>query len=199
MTAPIPDPRPPAPRRRSQLLVAAATLFAERGYAATRLDDVAAAAGVTKPIVYRHFASKKELYLALLRRHSDDLPRFLADGEIPSGASDEELARAVLDRWLEYVRDNRHAWLMLFRDSGGDGEIRAYRSAVAARARAVLVAFIDARSTLPAAQVEPTAELLRSALAGLALWWIDNPGAAKEDVLAVALRAAVAVADDGAA
>ena len=41
------------------MLRAADGLFAERGYAGTRLDDVAAAAGVTKPIVYRHFESKK--------------------------------------------------------------------------------------------------------------------------------------------
>jgi hypothetical protein len=53
----------------------AGRLFARDGYAGTRLDDVAAAAHVTKPIVYRHFESKKALYLALLDKHEADARR----------------------------------------------------------------------------------------------------------------------------
>jgi AcrR family transcriptional regulator len=49
---------------------AAARLFAEQGYAPTLLDEIAAAAGVTKPVLYRHFDSKQALYLALLRKHA---------------------------------------------------------------------------------------------------------------------------------
>ena len=56
--------RLPAARRRAVIEEAAARLFAERGYGGTRLDDVAAAAGVTKPILYRHYPSKKALYLS---------------------------------------------------------------------------------------------------------------------------------------
>lgn len=52
----------PAGERRDLIARAAGRLFAERGYAGTRLEDVAAAAQVTKPIVYRRFGSKKGLY-----------------------------------------------------------------------------------------------------------------------------------------
>jgi AcrR family transcriptional regulator len=183
--------RMPAAERRAAVLRAAATLFGERGYAGTRLDDVAAAAGVTKPIVYRHFDSKKALYLALLAKHEADMPTFLAAaGEELAGLSDDDLIRAILARWLDYVRLNGHAWLMLFRDSSGDAEIQAYRLRVSARAREVMAGFVAARAgdRLAPEQVEPTAELLRSGLAGLALWWIENPDADKADVLAVALR-----------
>jgi AcrR family transcriptional regulator len=183
--------RMPAAERRAAVLRAAATLFGERGYAGTRLDDVAAAAGVTKPIVYRHFESKKALYLALLARHEADMPTFVAGtGDELAGLSGDELIRAVLARWLDYVRLNGHAWLMLFRDSSGDAEIQAFRLRVSARAREVMAGFVAARAgdRLLPEQVEPTAELLRSGLAGLALWWIDNPDAAKDDVLEVALR-----------
>src|SRR5262249_32044482 len=69
--------RLPAAARRALIEAAAARLFAERGYAATRLDDVAAAANVTKPVLYRHFETKKALYLALLERHRAQLPRFV--------------------------------------------------------------------------------------------------------------------------
>ncbi|HYI98252.1 MAG TPA: TetR/AcrR family transcriptional regulator [Thermoleophilaceae bacterium] len=189
--------RIPAAERRLEVLRAAAQLFGQHGYAATKLDDVAAAAGVTKPIVYRHFASKKALYLALLAKHERDLPTFVADVQDElAGLSEEELVRAILAHWLDYVRENRHAWLMLFRDSSGDAEIQAFRIHVSARARAVMAAFVAAQAgdRIPADQVEPTAELLRSGLAGLALWWIDNPEAPKADVLDVAVRLSAAAA-----
>ena len=58
--------RLPAARRRRQLLDVALTLFAERGYHPTSMNEIAEAAGVTKPVLYQHFASKRELYLELL-------------------------------------------------------------------------------------------------------------------------------------
>src|SRR6185503_18927595 len=95
--------RLPAFERRELILRTARPLFAASGYAATRLDDVAAAAGVTKPILYRHFDSKKALYMALLQRHEDDMPQFFQD-----------VAPAeILSVWLDYVRENSDNWLML--------------------------------------------------------------------------------------
>jgi AcrR family transcriptional regulator len=58
--------RLPADRRRQQLLDVALGLFAERGYNATTMDDTAEAAGVTKPLLYQHFDSKRALYLELV-------------------------------------------------------------------------------------------------------------------------------------
>ncbi|HXQ58655.1 MAG TPA: TetR/AcrR family transcriptional regulator [Acidimicrobiales bacterium] len=58
--------RLPADRRRQQLLDVALTLFAERGFNATTMDDTAEAAGVTKPLLYQHFDSKRALYLELV-------------------------------------------------------------------------------------------------------------------------------------
>lgn len=179
--------------RRSGLLAAAAPLFAERGYAGTRLEDVAAAAGVTKPIVYRHFDSKKALYIALLRRHQEDLPGFIDYGlERGGDESLESLLAAIFDHWFEYVRVNQHAWKMLFRDSSGDEEIRLYRAAVSRRAREVIAEFIASygAGSSPPDHVAPMAELLTSGLAGLALWWIDNPEAEKAAMVEVATQMA---------
>jgi AcrR family transcriptional regulator len=173
--------RIPGAERRALILREAGRLFAKDGYAGTRLDDVAAAAHVTKPIVYRHFESKKALYLALLDKHEADLPTFLEERvEVDS----------ILDNWLDYVRENSHAWVMLFRDSSGDDEIRERRRRVSQRAREVLAGFIAEQvgARIPAEQVEPTAELLTSGLAGLALWWIDHPDVPKPVVAAVAGR-----------
>ena len=179
------SPRIPAAERREQILLIARPLFAQNGYAGTRLDDVAAAAGVTKPILYRHFDSKKGLYMALLQRHEDDLPRFFRD-----------VAPAeILAVWLDYVRENRHNWLMLFRDSSGDDDIRELRAQVSRTARRLIAEFIASRagSRIPPEQVEPTAELLTSGLAALVLWWIDHPDVPKDVILEAAARPVSAV------
>jgi AcrR family transcriptional regulator len=55
-----------AGQRRRQLVAVALELFARRGYRATTMDDIAEAAGVTKPLVYQHFSSKRALYLELV-------------------------------------------------------------------------------------------------------------------------------------
>lgn len=178
-------PRIPAAERREQILLNARPLFANSGYAATRLDDVAAAAGVTKPILYRHFESKKALYMALLQRHEDDMPAFFED--VPPAT--------ILSAWLDYVRENQHNWLMLFRDFSGDEEIRELRARVSRTARRLIAEFIAAHagSRIPPEQVEPTAELLTSGLAGLALWWIDHPDVPKSVIVEAAARPAAAI------
>jgi AcrR family transcriptional regulator len=189
-----PRRRIPGDERRELVMRVAGPLFGRSGYAGTTLDDVAAAAHVTKPIVYRHFESKKALYLALLAKHERDMPTFFSDLDVDREHPPEEILRAIVAHWLDYVRENGHAWLMLFRDSSGDDEIRAYRRRVSARAREVLVAFIASQPAiaLPPDEVEPTAELLRSGLAGLALWWTDNPEVSKDVVVDVAVRISAA-------
>ena len=179
--------RLPAADRRESILVAAAERFAARGYDATTLDEIAAVAGVTKPILYRHFGSKQDLYLALLARHAGDMPGFVSpiprcpDGRIDLGA--------ILDPWLAYAQANRHGWRMLFRDAGGGEEIVAYRRAVRRRAREVVAGFLVAAGTgLADAELQAAAEIVRAGLAGLVLWWAENPEVPREVLVAAAVR-----------
>jgi AcrR family transcriptional regulator len=195
-----PRRRIPAGERRAQIMRVAGGLFARDGYAGTRIDDIAAAAQVTKPIVYRHFDSKKALYMALLAKHEEDLPTFTErlSGTSAPPPDPDTLVRAILEYWLDYVRENQHAWLMLFRDRSDDEEIERLRRRVSLRAREVLVAFIAEQggSRMPAEEIEPTAEALRSGLAGLALWWIDHPDVPKPVLVNVGVRMTrAAVAD----
>ena len=62
-----------AEQRRQQLFAVALGLFAQRGYRATTMDDIAEAAGVTKPLLYQHFSSKRALYLELVHSIARDL------------------------------------------------------------------------------------------------------------------------------
>src|SRR5205823_10867316 len=135
-------------------------LFGDRGYEGTTLDDVAAAAGVTKPIVYRHFGSKQGLYLALLERHRLDLPTFAADvtERPPARPSAQELHDALYS-WLDYVETHSYAWKMLFRDTGGGQEIDRFRQVVRTRAREILASLLRAyaQEPIPPGEVEPLA------------------------------------------
>ena len=183
MTAETSRRRLPSDERRATIVAAAGRLFGERGYDATRLEDIAAEAGVTKPILYRHFDTKQALYLTLLERHRDDLARFA--GAIPERGTLEQRLRAVLEVWFGYVEAHTYAWRMLFRDTGGGPEVRAFRLEVHARARAVLAAIIDSLSDaqIPARELEPVAELMSMGMASLVLWWMDDPGAEREPVI----------------
>ena len=104
----------------------ALTLFAEHGYSATTMDDIAEAAGVTKPLVYQHFDSKRALYLELLdvglpRAGRPDRRR---PPQPPTGPRQQvELGFAA---YFELMVDNEHAFRLLYgRDAPDDLELGA--------------------------------------------------------------------------
>jgi AcrR family transcriptional regulator len=165
-------------------------VFAERGYAGTSLDEVAARAGVTKPIVYRHFGSKKQLHLALLARHRDELLGRLARGM----AAEQELSRrirAAAEGWFDYVEAHPYAMRMLFRDTTGDPEIQAFHREMQGTARAAIRSLMEAEPTfdLPDELHDALAELVRSATVGVALWWADNPAISRDAIVSLATAA----------
>jgi AcrR family transcriptional regulator len=177
-----PRKRLPLAERRALIVEAAGRLFGERGYDDTRIDDIAAAAGVTKPIVYRHFDGKRALYLSLLERHREDLSSFA--GAVPAEGDLELRLRTVLEVWIEYVETHAYAWKLLFRDTGGGEEVAAFRRDVHARARTVLVDMIRLLSggSIPRRELEPLAELMSMGMGSLVLWWIETPGVSRRSV-----------------
>lgn len=171
-----PRRRLPTAQRRETLAEAACELFAQHGYDHVTLDEVAERAGVTKVIVYRHFGSKQDLYLTLLATHRDQLLRTLAEGMALKRPLPERV-KTVADAWFGYVQSNPFAWKMLFQDVTGDPEIGAFHAGMRATARDAIMALLETEGSLnlKRAMVEPIAELLRSAMTGLALWWLEHP------------------------
>jgi AcrR family transcriptional regulator len=178
--------RLPKHERRRLIEEAAAALFARHGYAETRLEDIAAAAGVTKQLLYRHFASKKELHLALLGKHRDEILARLTESMAAPGNLAERLPR-VLDDWFAYVEENPYASSLLFRDTTGDPEVQAFYRENHAAARAANMAILRAEPELdiPEERLEPLAELMRSATTGLAVWWGEHPELPREVIVDV--------------
>jgi AcrR family transcriptional regulator len=178
---------PPA-ERRELIARAAERAFGREGYDGASLEAIAADAGVTKPVLYRHFASKEELYLALLERHREDLPRFLEG--LPLEAPIDELMRAVLEGWFAYAEEHGARWRMIFRDSGGGPKVVATRESIYGEARAVLVGFLRAHPAfdVPEAQQLAAAEAVRGALSTLVLFGQDPDGPPREQLVEAGVR-----------
>ncbi len=104
---PEPAQRLPRARRREQILAAATEAFARSGFAATSLDDIAAEAGVTRAVLYRHFDSKTDLYQAVLDRMCARLDAHVAD---PAGGFTD----ASIDGLLEAAAESPAGFRLLF-------------------------------------------------------------------------------------
>jgi AcrR family transcriptional regulator len=100
-------------RRREAVLDAAAALFVERGFHGVGVDDLGAAAGISGPGLYRHFASKDELLMAVLDRLWDQLRPVLdgLDAQPP-----EDALEALVDAHLELVLGQPDALVLLVRE-----------------------------------------------------------------------------------
>jgi AcrR family transcriptional regulator len=193
-----PRRRYPARERRVQIEDAAARLFARDGYEATTMDDIAAAVGVTKPVLYRHFASKKELHLFLLRRHRHELATAALD-EL-AAAADRPVAdrvRAMIAGWFAHIEREPYA-RMLFADTTGDPDVRAVLDELHGLQRAADVALLrELAPHIPSAELEPLGEALRSSLSGLALWWGDHPEVARGTLVDAMVRVALGLLPRG--
>ena len=105
--------RLPAAERRRQLLDVAVDVFAANGFHATSMDQVAEAAGVTKPVLYQHFRSKRNLYLALL----DDVGSRLLEAitkATAAASSPREQVIAGFVAYFRFVTDSESAFQLLF-------------------------------------------------------------------------------------
>jgi len=144
------EPRLPAAKRRRQLLDVALAAFADGGYHGTSMDDVAAAAGVTKPVLYQHFGSKRALYIELLEDVGTQLMDVIAKAAAEADGPSRQV-EAGFRAYFRYVENREPAFRLLFgggskRDEGFADLVRLVEGAIAE----LIASFITAR--LPPAQ-----------------------------------------------
>jgi len=167
----------------------AARLFAQRGYAATTVEQIVAAADVSKPILYRHFDSKRELYTRLLERRRDELAAAPIERLLQADGTLEDRLAAMLDTWFEHVERHPDSSRLLFRDITDDEELRVLQQELRGRQRAADVALMrEFGPPLPDQELEPLGEIIRSSLTGLALWRLDRADVPRATVVAAMLR-----------
>jgi AcrR family transcriptional regulator len=154
--------RLPAAARREQLLAVALEVFAHQGFHGTAMNDVADAAGVTKPVLYQHFRSKRQLYRALLDDVGQRLRLAIEKATADAGGPRVQVERGFL-AYFRWVKEDRDAFLLLF----GSGARRDDEFAEAVRTFEIAVA--DAIAPLIQADIDPEHQrLLAHGLVGLA-------------------------------
>jgi AcrR family transcriptional regulator len=176
-----------ADQRREVIEQAATEVFAERGYAAASIDEIARRSGVSAPVVYDHFASKADLHRRLLERHRDELVALWRAHLLTDEPPELRIPRAI-DAWARYVEAHPYAWKMLFRETTGDPEAAAVHREVLTGSRALLAPLVTAQPGGAQLPAEMGAELIRSALTGLALWWQDHPEVSRAEIVSTAVN-----------
>jgi AcrR family transcriptional regulator len=188
-----PRRRMTAAARRQVIADAAAVLFSERGYRGASIEAIARASGVTPPVVYEHFESKRELYRELLERHFAELREVWGEHFVGDGLLRERVARSF-DAWFAYVEVHPFAGRVLFRYST-DPEIEAVHAEVAARSREAILPLFAAEpgaenvaGSIADEGIEMVWVVLRGVLQGLAVWWSEHPAVPRERIVATAVN-----------
>jgi AcrR family transcriptional regulator len=160
--------------RHAAILHGAAAAFARSGYAATSMEDVADACGVTKLIVYRHFDSKEDLYRAILQRVFDRQAEELVRGleEVTPGLGTRTL--------LTVAREDPAAFVLLWRHAPREEQFAAY----ARELRSMSVGAV--RDLMAIASDDPvfdawTAEVVIGWLVESVLTWLEVGDAERDD------------------
>lgn len=105
--------RLPAARRRRQLLEVALRVFAQQGFYVTSMSDIATAAGVTKPVLYQHFTSKRELYAQLLGEVGSQIQEAITKAVASANTPREQVERGFA-AYFRFVDDHRDAFQLFY-------------------------------------------------------------------------------------
>jgi AcrR family transcriptional regulator len=170
--------------RREQLLDIGRRLFAERGFEGTSIEEIAAQAGVSKPVVYEHFGGKEGIYAVVIDR---EVERLLSTATaILGGAHTREKFEAAAVALLRYIEDNSDGFRILVRDShpaSGTGTFGSLISDIASQVEYILGDFFRDRGYDP--KLAPLyAQMLVGMVAVTGQWWLDARKPAKDVVAA---------------
>jgi AcrR family transcriptional regulator len=167
--------------RRTQLLGAARAVFVAQGYHAAAMDDIAERAGVSKPVLYQHFPGKRELYLALLELHSEELLAAVHRA-LASTSNNKQRVAATITAYFEFIDSESESFRLVFEsDLMSDPEVRDLIDRVSVACADAIAQVIREDTGLPEAE----SEVLGVALAGMAhitaRYWLNSGGRLPRD------------------
>ena len=185
--------RLPRAEREHQMLETARIMFAERGFAAVTMDEIAAEVGVTKPLLYTYFGNKEGLYLACMEPAAealvDTVAAAVAATETPGAAM-----RAGVHAFFIFVDADRSAWRVLFDETLPAGAEPARRAAEQRERLAALVAAAELervpaeRRDASRVEIEALAAAMLGAAEALARWWLRTEAMPAADAAELLVR-----------
>ncbi|GGM17882.1 TetR family transcriptional regulator [Nakamurella endophytica] len=163
------------------MLDAARLVFVAQGYHSAAMDDIAVGAGVSKPVLYQHFPSKLELYLALLAESAQDMVQRVRQA-LDGTEDNQDRTRRAVRAYFTYVADDAQAYRLIFEsDLRGESSVET----VVERATADCVEAITATITADTGVDPQRARLLAAGMVGLsqvsARWWVAQGGGVPVD------------------
>jgi AcrR family transcriptional regulator len=170
--------------RRTQLLDVGRALFAEKGFDATSIEEIATRAGVTKPVVYEHFGGKEGLYAVVVDREMERL----LDGVTGAlaGGNARELLEQAATAFLVYIEEQPDGFRILVRDSpvaSTSGTFASLISDIASQVEHVLGREFKARG-LDAKLASLYSQALVGMVALTGQWWLDARKPKRDEVAA---------------
>ncbi|MEU0093990.1 TetR/AcrR family transcriptional regulator [Kribbella sp. NPDC006257] len=170
--------------RREQLITIARGLFAQKGFEATSVEEIAARAEVSKPVVYEHFGGKEGLYAVVVDREVRKLLDMVTDS-LTAGRAHELVEQAAL-ALLDYIESSSDGFRILVRDSpvgSSTGSFISILSDVGTRVEHILAEEFKRRGLDP--KFAPMyAQMLVGMVALTGQWWLDVRRPKKPDVAA---------------
>jgi AcrR family transcriptional regulator len=168
--------------RERLMLHAAGEAFAAHGFHGSSMDDIARAAGITKPMLYRYFGSKEGLYAAYLQRTGHDLIDKVRALET-RGQSPRARLRAGLRGFLTYVKEHRAGWTVLHGETAAPSDAQIAREIAELRGRII-------RMLTTLFGDEGLAHAFTGAAESLATWWVNQPQPSIDEATAILMRIA---------
>jgi AcrR family transcriptional regulator len=172
-------------QRREQLLEVGRKLFAEKGYEATSVEEIAATAEVSKPVVYEHFGGKEGLYAVVVDREIQELLSQIT-GALASAAHPRDLLEQAALALLAYIEDSTDGFRILVRDSPvaqSTGTFASLINDVASQVEHILVSEFRARG-LEAKAAPLYAQMLVGMVALTGQSWLDTRKPKRDEVAA---------------
>ncbi len=178
--------------REREMLEVAGRVFAQRGFHAASMEEIAAGAGVSKPMIYNYFGSKEGLYFAYIELAGRRMLSRMLNAIQAAGERPEERLWAAALAFFGHVDDNRHEWSVLFGELAARGapfsrEVSATRARITRWAETLFDEVLESAgvSASRIGGTEPLAHAFVGAGESLANWWLDHP---EESQLAMTAR-----------
>ena len=170
--------------RRAKLLAAAEAVFGEVGYSRATMELVAARDGVTRSLLYEHFASIDELYLECHRAAREGLQRRVFEAVAAAGDDLQDQLRAGLYAYFAYFDARRQRFGLLYGPGGAGGRLAEQTAELRFRtAEQIAALFIAAAPHVPRYEAVGAAHIVSGGAEQLARWWHHNPDISLETVV----------------
>jgi len=181
--------RMPRAERERQMIAVAEEIFAERGYQASSMDEIAERVGVSKPMIYEYFGSKEGLLVACIRAARAELLA-VTTASVEGITSAEDALRRGLEAFFGFIDSHRRSWALLRQEAAVAGqaamdEIEEIRRQQAQVNAALFAAYLP---DLPEHDLEAYGEVVVGACERLATWYVTREDVTPERAAAIIMR-----------